>query len=128
MQKKPDYLQPALPVILNTELAKNVDVPLEALVGPEFVTGSTRMKAGTAQKLILNMLTTTTMIKLGRVKGNKMVDMQLTNQKLIERGSKMIMEELNLSYDESHRLLLLHGSVRNVIDNYHKFNGTNKEE
>jgi N-acetylmuramic acid 6-phosphate etherase len=112
----------------NTELAKNVDVPLEALVGPEFVTGSTRMKAGTAQKLILNMLTTTTMIKLGRVKGNKMVDMQLTNQKLIERGSKMIMEELNLSYDESHRLLLLHGSVRNVIDNYHKFNGTNKEE
>jgi N-acetylmuramic acid 6-phosphate etherase len=74
------------------------------------------------------MLTTTTMIKLGRVKGNKMVDMQLTNQKLIERGSKMIMEELNLSYDESHRLLLLHGSVRNVIDNYHKFNGTNKEE
>jgi N-acetylmuramic acid 6-phosphate etherase len=105
----------------DTELAKNVDLPLEALVGPEFVTGSTRMKAGTAQKLILNMLTTTTMIKLGRVKGNKMVDMQLTNQKLIERGSKMIMEELEISVDESRRLLLLHGSVRKVIENYHKF-------
>ena len=101
-----------------TSLAQEVDIPLEAIVGPEFVTGSTRMKAGTAQKLILNVITTSTMIKLGRVKGNKMVDMQLTNNKLIERGSKMILEELNLSIDGSRRLLLLHGSVRNAIDNY----------
>lgn len=101
-----------------TQLAKEVDIALEAVVGPEFVTGSTRMKAGTAQKLILNMLTTSIMIKLGRVKGNKMIDMQLTNQKLIERGSRMIMEELELSMDESRRLLLLHGSVRNAIEYY----------
>ena len=104
----------------DTKLASEVDVPLEALVGPEFVTGSTRMKAGTAQKLILNMITTSTMIKLGRVKGNKMVDMQLTNQKLVERGSLMIREELGLDLEESKRLLLLHGSVRNVLNNYNK--------
>ena len=102
----------------NTKLAKAADIPLEALVGPEFVTGSTRMKAGTAQKLILNMITTSTMIKLGKVKGNKMVDMQLTNAKLVERGSRMISEELGLDREESKRLLLLHGSVRNVLDNY----------
>ena len=102
----------------NTQLAKAVEIPLEALVGPEFVTGSTRMKAGTAQKLILNMITTSTMIKLGRVKGNKMVDMQLTNAKLVERGSRMISEELGLDREESTRLLLLHGSVRNVLNNY----------
>ncbi len=102
----------------NSKLAREVDVPLEALVGPEFVTGSTRMKAGTAQKLILNMITTSTMIKLGRVKGNKMVDMQLTNKKLVERGSIMISEELGLDKEESRRLLLLHGSVRNVLDNF----------
>jgi len=112
----------------DSELARSVDVPLEALVGPEFVTGSTRMKAGTAQKLILNMITTSTMIKLGRVKGNKMVDMQLTNQKLIERGAKMIMEELDLSMDESRRLLLLHGSVRNVIENYHEITKEQKRQ
>jgi N-acetylmuramic acid 6-phosphate etherase len=104
----------------DTELAKSVDIPLEAIVGPEFVTGSTRMKAGTAQKLVLNMITTTLMIKLGRVKGNKMIDMQLTNQKLVDRGSKMIMEELGLDYDESKRLLLLHGSVRRVIESMNK--------
>ena len=102
----------------NTRLAKAVEIPLEALVGPEFVTGSTRMKAGTAQKLILNMITTSTMIKLGRVKGNKMVDMQLTNAKLVERGSRMISEELGLDREESTRLLLLHGSVRNALSNY----------
>ena len=101
-----------------TRLAAEVDIALEALVGPEFVTGSTRMKAGTAQKLILNMITTSTMIKLGRVKGNKMVDMQLTNQKLIERGSRMISEELGVEKEEARRLLLLHGSVRNVLDNF----------
>lgn len=103
---------------VNSKLADEVDVPLEAIVGPEFVTGSTRMKAGTAQKLVLNMITTSVMIKLGRVKGNKMVDMQLTNKKLIDRGSRMIQEELGLSYDESKRLLLLHGSVRNAIEKY----------
>ncbi|MCK5137621.1 MAG: N-acetylmuramic acid 6-phosphate etherase [Bacteroidales bacterium] len=102
----------------NSKLARSVEVPLEALVGPEFVTGSTRMKAGTAQKLILNMITTSTMIKLGRVKGNKMVDMQLTNQKLVERGSRMISDELGLDLEESQRLLLLHGSVRNVLENF----------
>jgi N-acetylmuramic acid 6-phosphate etherase len=103
-----------------SELAEAAEIPLEALVGPEFVTGSTRMKSGTAQKLILNMITTSTMIKLGRVKGNKMVDMQLTNAKLVDRGSRMISEELGLEYEESKRLLLLHGSVRNAIDNYNK--------
>lgn len=101
-----------------TKLAEAADIPLEALVGPEFVTGSTRMKSGTSQKLILNMITTSTMIKLGRVKGNKMVDMQLTNAKLVERGSRMISEELGLGMDESKRLLLLHGSVRNVLDHF----------
>jgi N-acetylmuramic acid 6-phosphate etherase len=104
----------------NTRLAESVDIPLEALVGPEFVTGSTRMKSGTSQKLILNMITTSTMIKLGRVKGNKMVDMQLTNAKLVERGSRMISEELGLNMEESKRLLLLHGSVRNALDRYSK--------
>ena len=104
----------------DTELANEVDIALEALVGPEFVTGSTRMKAGTAQKLILNMITTSTMIKLGRVKGNKMVDMQLTNQKLIDRGSRMISEELGLEREESRRLLLLYGSVRKVLENFGK--------
>lgn len=102
----------------NSKLAAAVDIPLEALVGPEFVTGSTRMKSGTAQKLILNMITTSAMIRLGRVKGNKMVDMQLTNAKLVERGSRMISEELGLDMEESKRLLLLHGSVRNALDAY----------
>ncbi len=102
----------------NSKLAEAVDVPLEALVGPEFITGSTRMKSGTSQKLILNMITTSTMIKLGRVKGNKMVDMQLTNAKLVERGSRMISEELGLEMEESRRLLLIHGSVRNVLDSF----------
>jgi N-acetylmuramic acid 6-phosphate etherase len=104
----------------NSKLAEAVDIPLEALVGPEFVTGSTRMKSGTSQKLILNMITTSTMIKLGRVKGNKMVDMQLTNAKLVIRGSRMISEELGLDMEESKRLLLLHGSVRNALEAYKK--------
>lgn len=100
----------------DSELANSVDVAMEAIVGPEFVTGSTRMKSGTAQKLILNMITTTLMIKLGRVKGNKMVNMQLTNQKLVTRGTKMIMEELGYSETKAKRLLLLHGSVQKVLD------------
>ncbi len=102
----------------DSEVAKEVDIPIEAIVGPEFVTGSTRMKSGTAQKLILNMITTSTMIKLGHVKGNKMVDMQLTNQKLIERGTRMIMDELGYDTDAAKELLLKHGSVRNVIRFY----------
>jgi len=100
----------------DTELAKNVDIPIEPVVGPEFVTGSTRMKSGTAQKLVLNMITTTLMIQLGRVKGNKMVNMQLTNEKLVQRGTKMIMEELGYSESKARRLLLLHGSVQKVLD------------
>ncbi|MGD9929832.1 MAG: N-acetylmuramic acid 6-phosphate etherase [Mangrovibacterium sp.] len=99
-----------------SQLAASVDIPIEAIVGPEFVTGSTRMKAGTAQKLILNMITTTLMIKLGRVKGNKMVNMQLTNQKLVLRGTRMIMDELGYDQDRARRLLLLHGSVSKVLE------------
>lgn len=100
----------------DSELAKNVDVAIEAIVGPEFVTGSTRMKSGTAQKLVLNMITTSLMIQLGRVKGNKMVNMQLTNEKLINRGTQMIMEELNYTESKAKRLLLLHGSVQKVLE------------
>ena len=98
-----------------SELAKHVDHPIEIIVGPEFVTGSTRMKAGTAQKLALNMISTAVMVQLGRVKGNKMVDMQLTNKKLIERGSRMIMEELHISMQEAEKLLREFGSVRKAI-------------
>lgn len=85
------------------------------VVGPEFVTGSTRMKSGTAQKLVLNMISTSLMIKLGRVKGNRMVDMQLSNNKLVDRGTKMVMNALNISYDEAKEKLLKHGSVRAAI-------------
>jgi N-acetylmuramic acid 6-phosphate etherase len=103
---------------MHSPLSKEVDIALEAIVGPEFVTGSTRMKAGTAQKLILNMISTSLMIQLGKVKGNKMVDMQLTNQKLITRGSHMIAEDLGLSMAKAKRLLLIHGSVREAVDSY----------
>lgn len=99
-----------------SKLAEAVEIPIEAVVGPEFVTGSTRMKAGTAQKLILNMITTSLMIKLGRVRGNKMVNMQLTNQKLIERGTRMIMDETGYDANRSRRLLLLHGSVEQALE------------
>ncbi|WP_241558277.1 N-acetylmuramic acid 6-phosphate etherase [Mariniphaga sediminis] len=97
-------------------LAKNVDIPIEVIVGPEFVTGSTRMKSGTAQKIILNMITTTLMIQIGRVKGNRMVNMQLTNEKLVERGTRMIVEELGFSEEKARRLLLMHGSVQKVLE------------
>ncbi|MFA5713539.1 MAG: N-acetylmuramic acid 6-phosphate etherase [Bacteroidales bacterium] len=103
----------------NSPLSKVAHVAIEAVVGPEFVTGSTRMKGGSAQKMILNMITTTTMIKLGRVKGNKMVDMQLTNEKLIERGVRMIIEEIGaIEPDEARALLLTHNSVRNAVEFY----------
>ena len=92
--------------------------PIVVTVGPEFVTGSSRMKAGTAQKLVLNMISTTTMIQLGKVKGNKMVDMQLSNNKLVNRGTRMIMEELNIEKELAVKLLEKHGSVRNAINNY----------
>ena len=100
----------------NTPLAKYADQPIEIIVGPEFVTGSSRMKAGTAQKLILNMISTSTMIQLGRVKDNKMVDMQLSNQKLLDRGTKMLMSALDINYEEANRLLIEHGSVRKAAD------------
>lgn len=99
-----------------SELAAAVDHPIEVVVGPEFVTGSTRMKAGTAQKLVLNMISTAVMIQLGRVKGNKMVDMQLTNHKLVKRGARMIMEELKVSAEEAEHLLNEFGSVRKAIE------------
>jgi len=102
----------------NSVLASEVDFPIEAIVGPEFVTGSTRMKAGTAQKLVLNMLTTAVMIKLGRVKGNKMVDMQLSNLKLVDRGVRMIMESIPVSREVAEELLEKNGSVRKAVEAY----------
>ena len=99
----------------NSPMATEADVPIEVIVGPEYVTGSSRMKSGTAQKMILNMISTTIMIKLGRVQGNKMVNMQLSNQKLIDRGTRMIIEELHLDYEKAEALLLLHGSVKSCI-------------
>lgn len=104
-------------------ISKEADIPIEMIVGPEFVTGSSRMKSGTGQKMILNMITTATMIQLGRVKGNRMVNMQLSNQKLVDRGTKMVMEELGLDYEQAKRLLLLHGSVKKAVDAYRKQNG-----
>jgi N-acetylmuramic acid 6-phosphate etherase len=100
----------------DSELAKASLFPVEVVVGPEFVTGSTRLKAGTAQKLVLNMISTAVMIQLGRVKGNKMVDMQLSNNKLVNRGTRMIMEELSVGRGEAEELLERFGSVRKVID------------
>lgn len=99
-------------------ISKEADVPIEMIVGPEFVTGSSRMKSGTGQKMILNMITTSVMIQLGRVKGNKMVNMQLSNRKLVDRGTRMIIEELGLEYDKAKALLLMHGSVKKAIDAY----------
>lgn len=99
-----------------TPLAAVANFPIEVIVGPEFVTGSTRLKAGTAQKLVLNMISTSIMIKLGRVEGNRMVNMQLTNEKLLDRGTRMIQEALKLSYEESNALLLKHGSVKKAIE------------
>lgn len=101
-------------------LALTAKFPVIVVVGPEFVTGSSRMKAGTAQKLVLNMISTATMIQLGKVKGNKMVDMQLSNNKLVDRGTRMVMSELNISESLANELLLKYGSVRNAIKNYKK--------
>lgn len=102
----------------NSPLSLTAQYPVEVITGPEFVTGSSRMKAGTAQKLVLNMITTATMIQLGRVKGNKMVDMQLSNDKLVERGIQMIISEINCDRATAQQLLNTHQSVRKAIENY----------
>ena len=101
-------------------LSLEVEHPIELIMGPEFITASTRMKAGTAQKLALNMISTTVMIKLGRVKGNKMVNMQLSNKKLVNRGVKMIMEELEIDEELASNLLSKHKNVRTVLDTFKK--------
>ncbi|MBI5914987.1 MAG: N-acetylmuramic acid 6-phosphate etherase [Bacteroidetes bacterium] len=101
-------------------LATAADFPVEVIVGPEFVTGSTRMKSGTAQKLVLNMISTSLMVRLGRVKDNKMVDMQLTNAKLLDRGTKMVAQETGLAYEAAKDLLVKNGSVRRAVEAYFK--------
>ena len=103
---------------VGSPLALTAEYPVVVVVGPEFVTGSSRMKAGTAQKLVLNMISTATMIQLGKVKGNKMVDMQLSNDKLVDRGVKMIMEEIPVDYETASALLSQFGSVRKAVDNW----------
>ena len=107
----------------DSPMAKVSDVPIEMVVGPEFVTGSSRMKSGTGQKMILNMISTSVMIQLGRVKGNRMVNMQLTNQKLVDRGTRMIVDELGLDYNHARRILLMYGSVKKAIDAYRAEDG-----
>lgn len=102
----------------NSPLSYVSKFPIEVIVGPEFVTGSSRMKAGTAQKLVLNMITTATMIQLGKIKGNKMVDMQLSNHKLVNRGTQMLANELDISESKAKNLLNKYGNVRNAINNF----------
>ena len=102
----------------NSPLSLASKFPIEVVVGPEFVTGSSRMKAGTAQKLVLNMITTATMIQLGKVKGNKMVDMKLSNNKLVDRAVKMVMDEIDVTYEKASELLEQFGSVRNEVDGF----------
>jgi len=99
----------------DTPLAQEAEYPIETIVGPEFVTGSSRMKSGTAQKMVLNMISTTLMIRMGRVQGNRMVNMQLTNDKLIDRGTRMLQESLGLSYEEARERLLEAGSVSSCL-------------
>jgi len=100
----------------SSPLAEIADIPIEVNVGPEFVTGSTRMKSGTSQKLVLNMISTALMIKIGRVKGNKMVNMQLSNTKLVDRGTRYLVEGLGIDYDQAQILLKKHGSVKDALD------------
>lgn len=108
---------------VDTPIGKACDFPVEVNTGPEFLTGSTRLKAGTAQKLVLNMITTTVMIQLGRVKGNKMVDMQLSNHKLVNRAVAMVMDEIKVTAEEAKTLLDQHGSVRKAVDWHTKHAG-----
>ncbi len=109
------------------KIIEAAEFPVIVVVGPEFVTGSTRLKAGTAQKMVLNMISTTVMIKLGRVKGNKMVNMQLTNRKLVERGIRMIVDELDIQHEAASILLQTHGSVKKAIDFYNKTKDKSKK-
>lgn len=118
MAKKNGVLTGSISCNKSSPLSLEADYPIETIVGPEFVTGSTRMKAGTAQKLVLNMISTTVMIKLGRVLGNKMVDMQLSNKKLVNRGIKMLMEELHIDEALAHQLLEKHKSVRKILEKH----------
>ena len=103
---------------INSSVSEVSDIPIEVVVGPEFITGSTRMKSGTAQKMVLNMISTSVMVLLGKVKGNQMIDMQLSNNKLIDRGIKMLMKEINIDYENASILLDKYGSVRNAIINH----------
>jgi N-acetylmuramic acid 6-phosphate etherase len=116
--KKNGILTGAITCNEGSPLALQADFPVVVVVGPEFVTGSSRMKAGTAQKLVLNMISTSTMIQLQRIKGNKMVDMQLSNHKLIHRGVRMLMDELQISQETAQQLLETHKSVRNALIAY----------
>lgn len=120
--KKHGILTAAITSNPDAPVSEVADIPIEMIVGPEYVTGSSRMKSGTGQKMICNMITTAVMIQMGRVKGNKMVNMQLSNAKLVDRGTRMVVEELGLPYDEAKRLLLLHGSVKNAVDAYRNEN------
>ena len=103
---------------MNSEISKHSRYPVEVVVGPEIITGSTRMKAGTAQKLVLNMITSTVMVRLGKVEGSKMVNMQLSNHKLIDRGTRMVMEKTGLVYEQANELLLKYGSVKKALEYY----------
>ena len=118
MCKKNEIITGCITCNENSPLSNTALYPIEIVVGPEFVTGSSRMKAGTAQKMVLNMISTTTMIILGKVKGNKMVDMQLSNHKLVNRGINMLCEELSIKTSEANMLLKKYGSVRKAIENY----------
>ena len=101
-------------------LAAVSDIPVELIVGPEFITGSSRLKSGTAQKMVLNMISTSVMIRLNRVKGNRMVNMQLSSNKLIDRGARMIVDELRIDYEQARSLLLLHGSVKQAVESIYR--------
>lgn len=120
MCKKNNITTSCIVCNVDTPLSEYADFPIEVVVGPEFITGSTRMKSGTAQKLVLNMISTCLMIKLGKVRGNKMVDMHLSNNKLLDRGVKMIMQETGKDYDSSKKMLHKYHSVREAIDYYKK--------
>lgn len=103
---------------MNSDISKHSKYPVEVVVGPEIITGSTRMKAGTAQKMVLNMVTSAVMVKLGRVEGSKMVNMQLSNHKLIDRGTRMVIEKTGLAYEQARELLLAQGSVKKALEYY----------
>ena len=116
--KKHGILTAAITSNPDAPVSQVADIPIEMIVGPEYVTGSSRMKSGTGQKMICNMITTSVMIQMGRVKGNKMVNMQLSNIKLVDRGTRMVVEELGLPYEEAKTLLLKYGSVKKACDAY----------